>query len=52
MGMPTPPAGEPATTRRFRRAWWPLAHMLLSVVFVLLLARAGYPAWRTAVVVL
>ena len=48
---PSPlPAGEPAATRRFRRAWWPLAHLALSSVFVLLLWRAHYPAWRIAAV--
>ena len=44
-----PPASETSANTRFRRAW-PVAHALLSAVFVLLLWRAGYPAWRTTVV--
>ena len=47
--MISSPASETLATTRFRRAW-PLAHALLSTVFVLLLWRSGYPGWRTAAV--
>ena len=42
--------GDDSVVRRLRRAWWPLAHLMLSAVFVFLLWRSGYPAWRTAAV--
>jgi signal transduction histidine kinase len=40
-------AGSATRFQRFRRIW-PLAHAAISLVFVLLLWRARYPAWRTA----
>jgi signal transduction histidine kinase len=43
-------AGDDSAVKRLGRAWWPLAHLMLSAVFVFLLWRSGYPAWRTAAV--
>ncbi len=44
------PVDDNGAVRRLGRAWWPLAHLMLSAVFVFLLWRADYPAWRTAAV--
>lgn len=47
--MLPPQARATGSTPRFWRIW-PFAHASLSLVFIFLLWRAGYPLWRTAAV--